>query len=178
MRDLWQARAHAAIAVASGAPEAPASLASLADAFEAAGFLEDAAWARVDLGRMLGDAGDRAAAVTAYSDAAALADRGGAAGVGRLANRALRALGVRTWKRAAAARGGPGDVLGQLTGRELEVARLVAGGASNREISETLGVSPKTVERHVTNILAKLDLRNRTELARLVYAGPGTGFPR
>jgi DNA-binding NarL/FixJ family response regulator len=44
----------------------------------------------------------------------------------------------------------------------------VAEGASNREIGEALVVSPKTVERHVTNILAKLGLRNRTELASLL----------
>jgi DNA-binding NarL/FixJ family response regulator len=50
----------------------------------------------------------------------------------------------------------------------LEISRQVADGASNREIGEALVISPKTVERHVTNILAKLGLRNRTELASLV----------
>jgi DNA-binding NarL/FixJ family response regulator len=50
----------------------------------------------------------------------------------------------------------------------LEISRQVADGASNREIGEALVISPKTIERHVTNILAKLGLRNRTELASLV----------
>jgi DNA-binding NarL/FixJ family response regulator len=55
-----------------------------------------------------------------------------------------------------------------LTGRELEVARLVAKGATNREIAGALFLSPKTVERHVSNSLKKLGARNRAELASLL----------
>jgi len=75
---------------------------------------------------------------------------------------------VRAWKRGAAAagRGSP-----ELTGRERQVAELVARGASNREVAEALVLSPKTVERHLTNILAKLGARNRTDLARRIHAG-------
>ena len=58
-----------------------------------------------------------------------------------------------------------------LTEREREIAGMVALGDSNQEIAEALFLSPKTVERHVTNILAKLGLRNRTEVARSC-AGP------
>ncbi|MGH2455357.1 MAG: helix-turn-helix domain-containing protein, partial [Candidatus Limnocylindria bacterium] len=82
---------------------------------------------------------------------------------------------VRAWRRGRAA-GGLG--LAALTDREREVARLVAGGDSNREIADVLRVSPKTVERHITNVLAKLGLRNRTELAALVRSTAGTGFTR
>jgi len=53
-----------------------------------------------------------------------------------------------------------------LTPRELEVARLVVEGASNPEIAAQLFLSRKTVERHVSNALAKVGARNRTELAR------------
>ena len=53
-----------------------------------------------------------------------------------------------------------------LTARELEVARLVIEGASNPEIAAQLFLSRKTVERHVSNALAKVGARNRTELAR------------
>jgi pimeloyl-ACP methyl ester carboxylesterase/DNA-binding CsgD family transcriptional regulator len=53
-----------------------------------------------------------------------------------------------------------------LTGRELEVLRLVASGKRNVEIAETLVISPATVTRHVSNILKKTVLSNRTELAR------------
>lgn len=50
------------------------------------------------------------------------------------------------------------------------MARLVARGASNREIADLLALSTKTVARHLTNMLAKLGARNRTELAALVHA--------
>jgi DNA-binding NarL/FixJ family response regulator len=52
-----------------------------------------------------------------------------------------------------------------LSRRELEVARLVTEGASNPEIAAQLFLSRKTVERHVSNALAKVGARNRTELA-------------
>ena len=53
-----------------------------------------------------------------------------------------------------------------LTARELEVVKLIAEGYSGRQIAETLVISEKTVERHRANILEKLDLRGRVELAR------------
>jgi NarL family two-component system response regulator LiaR len=56
----------------------------------------------------------------------------------------------------------------QLTGREGEVIRLVARGMSNREIAEALVISEKTAKAHVSNILGKLGLEDRTQMA--VYA--------
>jgi DNA-binding CsgD family transcriptional regulator len=53
-----------------------------------------------------------------------------------------------------------------LTGAEIRVAVAVADGMSNREAAERLFVSVKTVEFHLGNIFRKLDVRNRTELAR------------
>lgn len=52
-----------------------------------------------------------------------------------------------------------------LTGREAEVLRLVAGGATNRGIAEQLVLSEKTVARHLANIFAKLDVSNRAAAA-------------
>jgi DNA-binding NarL/FixJ family response regulator len=52
-----------------------------------------------------------------------------------------------------------------LTPRELDVLRLLAQGASNREIGEKLYISEGTVKNHVTNILTCLNLRDRTQAA-------------
>ena len=53
-----------------------------------------------------------------------------------------------------------------LTPRELEVVKLVAEAHSNEEIAELLVISPKTVERHRQNIMAKLGMRDRVQLTR------------
>ncbi len=55
-----------------------------------------------------------------------------------------------------------------LTGREFEVARLVADGLTNGEIAHELGLSPKTVSAHLEHILAKLGVTRRTEVATWV----------
>jgi DNA-binding NarL/FixJ family response regulator len=52
-----------------------------------------------------------------------------------------------------------------LTSREADVLRLLAQGHSNREIGETLFISPRTVNFHVTNLLAKLELDSRAAAA-------------
>jgi DNA-binding NarL/FixJ family response regulator len=50
-----------------------------------------------------------------------------------------------------------------ISGRELEVLELLAGGCSNKEIARRLDVSPNTVKTHVAKLLAKLEARRRTE---------------
>jgi pimeloyl-ACP methyl ester carboxylesterase/DNA-binding CsgD family transcriptional regulator len=91
-----------------------------------------------------------------------LLDQSVATGTGRIL-RLYQVLTTRT----------PGEAIGQsskptergsLTPRELEVARLIALGQSNREAAEALFISVATVERHVANIFTKLDLRSRTQL--------------
>ena len=52
-----------------------------------------------------------------------------------------------------------------LTEREVEVLKLVAQGQPNQEIAETLVISERTVRTHVSNILNKLHLANRTQAA-------------
>jgi DNA-binding NarL/FixJ family response regulator len=59
----------------------------------------------------------------------------------------------------------PPPSLAELTPREKEVLRLIASGASNREIAGKLYISEGTVKNHVTNILNRLDLRDRTQAA-------------
>lgn len=53
----------------------------------------------------------------------------------------------------------------QLTERELDVLKLVAEGQPNRDIAATLGISATTVRTHVSSLLTKLGLTNRTQLA-------------
>jgi DNA-binding NarL/FixJ family response regulator len=62
------------------------------------------------------------------------------------------------------AQGTPGAFC-DLTPREREVLCLLARGCSNREISEALYISEGTVKNHVTNILTRLNLRDRTQAA-------------
>ncbi len=57
---------------------------------------------------------------------------------------------------------------GQLSARELDVLRLIARGMENAEIADDLGISPRTVKNHVSNILTKLGLPSRVQAA--VYA--------
>ena len=179
-RWLWRSRAIAEIAHASGDHATSIRvLHDVAAAAASAGLLEELVWIWLDVGRVSMDV-DRDEAVAAVRRAAALADQIGAPTHARIAARALRALGVRTWRRttSGAADSTTGmDPLSVLSGREREVAGLVANGQSNREIAALLDISPKTVERHLTNVLAKVGLRNRTELATLVRAGPVRGFP-
>lgn len=72
----------------------------------------------------------------------------------------------------AAPAGGPAKdpppLAAQLTERERQIARLVAHGQNNREIAQTLVISDKTVKTHISNILGKLKLADRTQLA--IYA--------
>jgi DNA-binding NarL/FixJ family response regulator len=66
-------------------------------------------------------------------------------------------------ERAAQGQAEPRD---PLTPREVEIVKLIAESWTGEEIAQALGISPKTVERHRTNVLAKLDLRDRVALTR------------
>jgi DNA-binding NarL/FixJ family response regulator len=61
------------------------------------------------------------------------------------------------------------DPLAQLTGREAEILKLVAEGLSNKEVAARLSLQEKTVKHHMTRVLAKLNVRNRTEAALLMH---------
>ena len=57
------------------------------------------------------------------------------------------------------------DAFATLTDREFEVVRLIAEGLDNKEIAATAYMGEGTVRNHISSILAKLGLRNRTQIA-------------
>lgn len=63
---------------------------------------------------------------------------------------------------------GPADLLSALTAREDEILRLVAKGKSNKQVAIDLEIQEKTVKHHMTSILNKLKVRNRTAAALLL----------
>jgi DNA-binding NarL/FixJ family response regulator len=90
-----------------------------------------------------------------------------AAGDAMLAPGVTRRL-IAEFARMGAPRG-PNRKLEGLTGRESEVLALVARGLSNAEIAERLFVAEQTVKTHVSRILMKLGLRDRTQAVVLAY---------
>ena len=126
---------------------------------------------------------DRAAATADLRESLRLAEQLGASllvtRAEQLARRARLDLGDHEGVDNTTREGDPADVeaLG-LTGRELDVLGLIADGRPNAEIARTLFISPKTVSVHVSNILAKLQVRSRVEAAAVahrhgIYGPPG-----
>jgi DNA-binding CsgD family transcriptional regulator len=64
-----------------------------------------------------------------------------------------------------------------LSGREREIAGLVAGGRTHKEIGAALHLSPKTVENHLSRIFAKLGVSSRAGLAAQVAGAAPAGAP-
>lgn len=142
----------------AGKPEAAQrSLAQAASAFATVALPLEEGRARLALARAQAGAGSPLAVATA-----------------REARDTFEKLGARNDADAAAAflreqgaggrTGGRGE-RGDLTGREREVLELLVAGLSNAEIGERLFITPKTVEHHVSRVLAKLGVRSRAEAA-------------
>ena len=134
------------------------AFAAAADGFAAveAGFEE--ARARLEWAQ-LAPAGD-ADAIAAAQESLAAFDRIGAARWADRARRVLRSLGARAPRRRSDPTEGP------LSRRELEVARLAAGGLTTNEIAERLVISRHTAATHLQHIYARLDVSSRVALAR------------
>jgi DNA-binding CsgD family transcriptional regulator len=160
------------VAAARGQSSAAATLDATAARAKDGGFGLDALWAEIDAGRVL-RRDDRDAAITRLRGAADAAATSGALTEQQVAEKLLRSLGVRTWRRQH-----EGSEL--LTAREQQIVGLISAGASNPEIAQQLFLSRKTVERHVSNVFKKVGVRNRAELAAKAegLGFKGEGAPR
>jgi len=146
-----------------------ASLVEAVDMADRLGMPIESIWARTSLALVKAGEGDTAGAETILWHASAIAEATGAATERAHIDQLLRQLGIRTWRRGARTR--PTGDLSGLSDREREIANLIAGGASNPDIARTLFLSRKTVERHVSSILAKLEVKNRAQVAARIAAG-------
>jgi ATP/maltotriose-dependent transcriptional regulator MalT len=168
MARAWTDRAAAELALDAGDAATAATLAlRSAEAAQSAGVVIEAALSRTLAGLALAEADRADEAVAALQRAADDLDGCGATRYRDAAERELRKLGRVVHRRTR--KGGSADeVLGELSARELEVARLVVDRKTNKEIAAELFVSLKTVEAHMRNLFRKLDVSSRAEVARTV----------
>ncbi|HVH23855.1 MAG TPA: LuxR C-terminal-related transcriptional regulator, partial [Pseudonocardia sp.] len=159
--------ADAALSLHRGQPHRAGELAlAAADAAGSVGAVVKAASARELAGRALAEAGATEHAIAELRRAAGEFDQCGAPRRAAAVERRLRALGDRGRRRSRPGTGAAG--VESLTGRELQVARLIVDRRTNAEIGAELFLSGKTVETHVHNVLRKLDVTSRVEVARAV----------
>ncbi len=134
--------------------------------------------ASLDAGRLLAARGQRDAARTLLESASTIFRRVGAAGYLARSTRLLDGLADDERQHAEVAE--HHDPFAPLTTRERQVAHALAAGMTNKEIAERLYVSVTTVNFHVRNILAKLELTSRRDLRKLTSVARGlhAGSPR
>ncbi len=160
------ARAGALVNRALGEPEASVACAALA--IEAARRRRqplELAQSLLVAGKSLSIVGRREEAIAAYDEAGRVFAESGAQGAAAHARQHLRELGVRS----RGHRGRPGsDGVDALSGREREVAELVADGLSNPQIAEQLFLSVRTVESHLSRIFTKLGASSRADVAAAI----------
>ena len=119
------------------------------------------------LGRALTAAGESGLAASELQRAAADFESFGATRWRDEAEQELRKLGHRIHRRSRPGKA-HGDGIESLSGRELEVVRLVVDRRTNTEIAGELFLSLRTVETHLRNIFRKLGVSSRAEAARVV----------
>ncbi len=173
MATAWAARADAAIALDAGDASTAVERARTATgAAEQAGAVIESALSRTLLGLALARDGDDKLSATELKRAAADLDACGAVRFRDAAEQELRKQGHRIHRQTPG--GEPGATgVPSLTGRELEVARLVVDRKTNAEIADELFLSVKTIESHMRNLFRKLDVSSRVEVARTVERADG-----
>ncbi len=160
-------RAVAHVALARGDPARAAEIAlAAAGRAEQAGIPGEAGRCRILGARALGRAEQRSRALAELERAVHELGRIGAEGYRAEAEKEMRRLGRRARRPADAAGAG----VGSLTEREREISELVSRGHTNRAIAASTYLSERTVERHLSNIFAKLGVASRAAVASIVTA--------
>ncbi len=72
---------------------------------------------------------------------------------------------LKQFEQISAAGGSPDELFVPLSSREMEILQLIVRGYSNKEIAHELGISRQTVKNHMTSILRKLSVNDRTQAA-------------
>ena len=159
----WATTAEALVMrLKHGSPHAATALIEAAEGLEAVPLPFFGARVRRNASQCLAADGDVEGAVRELRRAHDVFARLGAERELRGARSDLRALGVRLPPRAAMVG------VGALTGRELEIARLVAKRLSNKEIARDLEISARTVSTHLSNVFEKLGVDSRGALVDTV----------
>jgi DNA-binding CsgD family transcriptional regulator/tetratricopeptide (TPR) repeat protein len=140
---------------------AVALLVGAVEALEAIPYVPHAARLRRQLARVLAESGDREGAMRELRRAHEVFAHLGAERELDGTREQLRELGARPPTRSVT------QGVAGLTGREVEIVRLVAARRSNKEIGAALGISARTASTHLSNIFAKLGVESRGELADL-----------
>jgi DNA-binding NarL/FixJ family response regulator len=173
--DTEHARAYSHLVVAENAGVGADHQAAWADAVASCRAAQDPYLVAYALGRLAESrvaAADREGAVVDLRESRGIARRLGAQplviAADQLARRARLNLDEEVDRTSQAA---PDDTLARLglTERERDVLALVAAGSPNNEIAKRLFISPKTVSVHVSNILAKLQVKSRVEAAAVAH---------
>ncbi|MDQ2675550.1 MAG: LuxR C-terminal-related transcriptional regulator, partial [Actinomycetota bacterium] len=123
------------------------------------------ALALIDLGSTLRRAGERKEAREHLTAGLDLAQRCGAARLATLAHDELRVAGAKPRRLQFSG-------VDALTAAERRVAEMAAEGLANREIAETLFLSTRTVENHLSRVYRKLDISSRSGLGDALALGP------
>ncbi|HEY1237141.1 MAG TPA: AAA family ATPase [Solirubrobacterales bacterium] len=170
-------RSRARVLLARDDPQLAAELALAAvEGLDGRGARLEAARTRVLAGQALAAGGAPESATAELEKAFAELDACEAPRYRDEAARELRLLG-RSMPRAG--RRGDGEAgVGALSGRELEIAGLVAQAKTNREIAASLYISEKTVEKHLTKVFAKLEVPGRAAVGAKLAAGGAEGVDR
>jgi len=169
----WASAAEAVVAWHSGRIEEAASLLrSAAEGMEEIGVIREAARLRRQLAGRLADLDDREGSLQELRKVHEVFGQLGARPEFDKAREQFREVGARPPSRSEA------EGTADLTPREAEVASLVADRKSNKAVAKELGVSPRTVTTHLSNIYRKLDIGSRGELVDMVREGRVAVVPR